>query len=513
MKRIFVLILSLSLLFSSVAYADSTSNNEIVEDGSHVLSIYTLNYSNPISATQNEEYVTITIFNKLFEYGSVELNIFEKKEANEYAKEKKDAIFCGVIEKNTINVKLELNKEYIYQIRTYTDVTNYILHYGEISTYASEQESYDTKLLMIDDSQVTSTKSSSVWETENNGTFSTANTIQDDDNVYGYISVAYDKDYYKITFDSKGFANFYLGSIPSGQDYDLYVYDENYNEISRSMNGSNADELIVGESVSADTVYYVKVQGYIDYHDSSDSYLLRVKNYSYTWPTESKRVTYCFACPNYPTHKGIDIGAVTAGVAGDDVYAFADGEVKRYEWSDTYGYCCYINHSNPNPSGEEYLQTRYAHMKQFSVDGVADLVVGNTVQMETLAGLMDNTGDSQGVHLHFETREASSEPTVTNSTSDPIDPLINYFPDIHCEHESKSMAVESKETEHMVSNGILINGIRLIELDHLQNMSSEEFERQGITKEDLNQFINMFELEESYSKTMDILKIKVNQLN
>jgi hypothetical protein len=26
-------------------------------------------------------------------------------------------------------------------------------------------------------------------------------------------------------------------------------------------------------------------------------------------------------------------------------------------------------------------------------------------------------------------------------------------------------------------------------------------------------FINMFELEESYSKTMDILKIKVNQLN
>ena len=506
-------ILSLSLLLISFAYADSTSNNEIVEEGSHVLSIYTLNYRNPISVTQNEEDVTISIFNKLFEYGVVELNIFEKEEADEYSKEKKDAIFYGFIEKDTINVKLELNKEYIYQIRTYTDASRYILHYGEIATYVSNKGAYSTKLLMLDDSQVTSTKSSSLWETENNGTFSTADTIQDDDNVYGYISVAYDKDYYKITFESEGFANFYLGSIPSGQDYDLYVYDENYNEITKSMNGSNADELIIGESVTKNTVYYVKVQGYIDYHDSSDSYLLRVKNYSFTWPTESERVTYCFACPNYPTHKGIDIGAITAGVAGDDVYAFAHGEVKRYEWSDTYGYCCYINHSNPNPSGEEYLQTRYAHMNQFSVDGVADLVVGNTVQMETSVGLMDNTGDSQGVHLHFETREASSEPTNTNSTSDPIDPLSNYFPDIHCEHESKNMAIESKETEHMVSNGILINGTKLIELVHLQNMSIEEFERQGIKKEDLNQFINLFDEESINSKSINILEEKVKQLN
>ena len=67
MKRIFILILSLSLLLISFAYADSTSNNEIVEEGSHVLSIYTLNYRNPISVTQNEEDVTISIFNKLFE--------------------------------------------------------------------------------------------------------------------------------------------------------------------------------------------------------------------------------------------------------------------------------------------------------------------------------------------------------------------------------------------------------------------------------------------------------------
>jgi hypothetical protein len=246
MKRIFILILSLSLLLISFAYADSTSNNEIVEEGSHVLSIYTLNYRNPISVTQNEEDVTISIFNKLFEYGVVELNIFEKEEADEYSKEKKDAIFYGFIEKDTINVKLELNKEYIYQIRTYTDASRYILHYGEIATYVSNKGAYSTKLLMLDDSQVTSTKSSSLWETENNGTFSTADTIQDDDNVYGYISVAYDKDYYKITFESEGFANFYLGSIPSGQDYDLYVYDENYNEITKSMNGSNADELIIG---------------------------------------------------------------------------------------------------------------------------------------------------------------------------------------------------------------------------------------------------------------------------
>lgn len=144
--------------------------------------------------------------------------------------------------------------------------------------------------------------------------------------------------------------------------------------------------------------------------------------------------------------------------------------------------------------------------------------MNDSISMGDLVGLMSNTENdpdisNMGVHLHFETREATSEPDTTNATSDPIDPLANYFPDIHCTQESKSLAIESNETEYMVTNGILINGTKLIELEHLKHMSIEEYEKQGITKEDLNQFINMFGLEESYSKTMDILNIKVNQLN
>jgi hypothetical protein len=65
----------------------------------------------------------------------------------------------------------------------------------------------------------------------------------------------------------------------------------------------------------------------------------------------------------------------------------------------------------------------------------------------------------------------------------------------------------------MVSNGILINGTKLIELVHLQNMSIEEFERQGIKKEDLNQFINLFDEESINSKSINILEEKVKQLN
>jgi hypothetical protein len=44
-------------------------------------------------------------------------------------------------------------------------------------------------------------------------------------------------------------------------------------------------------------------------------------------------------------------------------------------------------------------------------------------------------------------------------------------------------------------------------------MSIEEFERQGIKKEDLNQFINLFDEESINSKSINILEEKVKQLN
>lgn len=532
MKKIIALLMTLILVFGVYAYASERNVQVIKENKNHVLVLETLNYYEPISVEKVNNGYELRVFNKLFEYGEVNLTINElDAEKYDFDEKNQDLENVGkariIFDKKTnidiIKVKLESSKKYIYEIKTYLNDNSYISHYGTIDV---NDTSVETKLLdiseinepTINDGKIVAL-SSTVWESESNNSFSSADNIQDDDDVYGYINPMYDYDYYKITFSEIGKANFYLGSIPSGLDYDLFVYDNNYNLIATSANGSNTSELISGEPVAAST-YYVKVDGYVGSYSSSDSYLLRVKNYpSYTWPTESERVTYCFACPNYPTHKGIDIGAVTPGVSGDDVYSFADGVVKRYEESSSaYAFCCYINHSNPNPSGEDYLQTRYAHMKDFATDGVTNWSVSTSISKGNIVGLMSNTENdpnitNMGVHLHFETREATSEPDITNGTSDPIDPLANYFPDINCAHESQSLAIQSNETEYIVSNGILINGTKLIELEHLKNMSIEEYEKYGITKEDLNQFIKMFELEETYSKTLDILKIKAEQLN
>ena len=50
------------------------------------------------------------------------------------------------------------------------------------------------------------------------------NTTYDDYNNYGYISAAYESDFWQITFSQTGMVTFYLGSIPSGIDYDMYLY-------------------------------------------------------------------------------------------------------------------------------------------------------------------------------------------------------------------------------------------------------------------------------------------------
>ena len=122
----------------------------------------------------------------------------------------------------------------------------------------------------------------------------------------------------------------------------------------------------------------------------------------YVWPTKSRRVTQTYnpILPYSEGHYGIDIGATTRHVAGDEIYCFADGYVVRNipEWS-TYGYGAYINHINPDQSISTYIQTRYAHMMSRS-----SVVEHTSITKGTVIGYMGNTGASKEVHLHFETR-------------------------------------------------------------------------------------------------------------
>ncbi|WP_346216582.1 peptidoglycan DD-metalloendopeptidase family protein [Caldifermentibacillus hisashii] len=87
-------------------------------------------------------------------------------------------------------------------------------------------------------------------------------------------------------------------------------------------------------------------------------------------------------------HFGIDIG----GSAGDPVYAAASGVVYRSYYSSSYGNVVFITHYI---NGQTY-DTIYAHLSSRSVNE------GDVVQQGQYIGAKGTTGQSTGVHLHFE---------------------------------------------------------------------------------------------------------------
>jgi len=87
-------------------------------------------------------------------------------------------------------------------------------------------------------------------------------------------------------------------------------------------------------------------------------------------------------------HYGIDIG----GSSSDPVYAVADGVVSRSYKSSSYGNVIFITHYI---NGQIYT-TVYAHLSSRLVGEGAVVKQGQQI------GVKGTTGDSTGVHLHFE---------------------------------------------------------------------------------------------------------------
>lgn len=132
--------------------------------------------------------------------------------------------------------------------------------------------------------------------------------------------------------------------------------------------------------------------------------------------------------PNH-FHAGIDIKS-SRGVAGDAVFAAADGYVSRIKVDESgYGNAVYISH----PNG---YTTVYAHLDRFS-DALADYIKRKqyakqsfevdlnpghgefTLEKGEQIGVMGNSGSSNGAHLHFEVRKTSNQK--------PINPLLFGF--------------------------------------------------------------------------------------
>lgn len=93
-------------------------------------------------------------------------------------------------------------------------------------------------------------------------------------------------------------------------------------------------------------------------------------------------------------HSGIDIGSL--GGRAVPIYAYKAGTVVNAGWNGDYGNCIIISHGKASDGSE--LQTLYAHLSSISVSK------GQQVGQGQQIGNMGTTGNSTGVHLHFELR-------------------------------------------------------------------------------------------------------------
>jgi peptidoglycan hydrolase CwlO-like protein len=102
------------------------------------------------------------------------------------------------------------------------------------------------------------------------------------------------------------------------------------------------------------------------------------------------------------THYGIDIANRAAGVP---VWAAADGVVIQSYYSSSYGNVVFIAHS---VNGQTYT-TVSAHMETRFVSSGAVVRKGQQI------GIMGNTGDSTGKHLHFELHRGEWNSSKSNA--------------------------------------------------------------------------------------------------
>lgn len=127
---------------------------------------------------------------------------------------------------------------------------------------------------------------------------------------------------------------------------------------------------------------------------------------NFIYPCTSN-ITSPFRPPNRPNHNGIDF---SEGV-NEPIHASASGVVSRSYVSDSYGEVVFIKH---NINGQQY-ETVYAHM----LTGSRLVQENDNVIQGQQIGIMGNTGDSQGIHLHFE----MNIPEWVQGGANAVDPL------------------------------------------------------------------------------------------
>ncbi|MGG1658879.1 alpha/beta fold hydrolase [Brevibacillus sp. NRS-1366] len=113
------------------------------------------------------------------------------------------------------------------------------------------------------------------FELEPNDTSGKADWLFDGKDGRGKIGKSGDVDMWKIKAVKDGLMNIALREIPISEDYNLYVFNADNEEIGRSERSGNSDETIEGISLEKNKWYYIMVKGNEDSFHKSFYYLLR----------------------------------------------------------------------------------------------------------------------------------------------------------------------------------------------------------------------------------------------
>jgi murein DD-endopeptidase MepM/ murein hydrolase activator NlpD len=135
----------------------------------------------------------------------------------------------------------------------------------------------------------------------------------------------------------------------------------------------------------------------------SQAEMLDIKELTSNWVWPAEGVVTDLYGTRHGHHKGIDI----AGEFKTPIHSVDKGVVTKSYYSGSYGHVVFIKHDNN-------LETVYAHLNKRNVKE------GQVVKQGDIIGLMGNTGDSSGVHLHFEIHEEK----WTYEKENAVDPVL-----------------------------------------------------------------------------------------
>lgn len=105
---------------------------------------------------------------------------------------------------------------------------------------------------------------------------------------------------------------------------------------------------------------------------------------TFSWPVVSPTITSGYGMRWGRLHAGLDMVS-----SNKNIFAADHGKVTFAGWKSSYGNLIIIDHGNG-------YETYYAHLSKISVS------VGTAVEKGDVIGIMGTTGNSTGVHLHFE---------------------------------------------------------------------------------------------------------------